>query len=113
MNCSLSDPSWCQANLPFYLGGLGLRESTQSAVAAFIGSCDCIRDLAYRRLFVASDQLHFPDEDAAAAMFSDIPISSASQHDLQAFLNQQSSFCFLQYSELCSVDCPLSLFWHQ
>ena len=89
MNCSLSDPSWCQASLPFCLGGLGLRESTQSATAAFfwVHSCNSICDLASRLLFIVSDQLHFPDEDVAAAMFSDNPISSASQHDLQAFLD--------------------------
>ena len=54
MNRSLSDPSWC-ASLPFCQGGLGLRESTQSAAAAFIGSCNSIRDLASRLLFIASD----------------------------------------------------------
>ena len=93
MNCSLSDPSWCQASLPFCLGQLSLRESTQSVAAAFIGSCNSIRDLASRLLFIASDQLHFPNEDAAAAIFSDIPISSASQHDLQAFLDQHQFSC--------------------
>ena len=85
MNFSLSDPSCCQASLPFRLGGLGFRESIQSAAAAFIGSGNSICDLAARLLFIASNQLHFPDEDVAAAMFSDIPISSALQHDLQAF----------------------------
>ena len=98
MNCSLSDPSWCQASLPFRLGGLGLQESTQSAAVAFIGSCNSIRDLASRLLFIASDQLHFPDEDTA--MFSEIPISSASQHDLQALLDQHQ---FNHHFASCSI----------
>ena len=68
-----------------------------------MGSCNGIDDLASRRLFIASDQLHFPDEDAAAAMFSDIPISSASQHDLQALLDQHQ---FSHHFASCSIrDC--------
>jgi len=55
--------------LPFRLGGLGLRQSTQSAAAAFVGLCNSIRDLASQLLSVNFDQLHFPDEDAAAALF--------------------------------------------
>ena len=100
INCSLSDPSWCQASLPFRLDGLGLRESIQSAAAAFLGSYNSICDLASRLLFIASDQLHFSDEDVAAAMFSDIPISSASQHDLQAFLDQHQ---FNRHFASCSI----------
>jgi len=51
-------------------------------------------------LSVNIDQLHFPDEDAAAASFHNIPISAASQHDLQAILDQH------QYDHLfnsCSI----------
>jgi len=69
VQCSPSDPSWHQASLPFRLGGLDLRELTQSAAAAFVESCNSIRDLASQLLSVDFDQLHFPDEDAAVALF--------------------------------------------
>jgi len=101
--CSLSGLSWHQASLPFCLGGLGLRESSQSAAAAFVGSCNSIHDLASQLLSVNFDQLHFPDEDATAAMFPNLPISAASQHNLQAILDRH------QYDHLfnsCSIrDC--------
>ena len=73
---------------------LKFQESTQSAAAAFLGSCNSIRDLTSRLLFIAPDQLHFPDEDAAAAMtfpFFGNVIAAAmtflkgSQNNLQAF----------------------------
>ena len=93
MQCSLSDHSWCQATLPFCLGGLGLRKSVLSTSAAFLGSCNSNRDLASTLLSIDADQLSFPDEGAAAAVFSDFPsdcsISSASQQELQAFLYQR------------------------
>ena len=46
------------------------------------------------------DQLHFPDEDAAAALFSNISISTVSRHEIQATLDQ------CQYDHLlnsCSI----------
>ena len=101
VQCSLSDPSWHQASLPLCLGGLGLRESTQSAAAAFVGSCDSIRDLASQLLSVNFDQLHLPAEDTAAALFPNIPISAAMQHNLQTTLDQH------QYDHLfnsCSIQ---------
>jgi len=61
---------------------------TQSAAAAFVGSCISIRDLVSRLLLISPDQLHFPDKDAAAALFPNRPTSSAPQHDLQAILDQ-------------------------
>ena len=69
--------------------GLGLRESAQSAAAAFVRSCNSIHELASRLLSVDFDQLHFPDEDTTSALFPNIPISSASQHNLQAILDQR------------------------
>jgi len=93
MQCSLSDQSWCQATLPFRFGGLGLRESVFSASAAFLGSCNSIRDLASTLLSIDAVHLCFPDEEAASAVFSDFhgdcSISLASQQDLQAFLDQR------------------------
>ena len=90
MQCRLSDHSWCQATLPFRLGGLGLRESVLSSPAAFLGSCNSTHDLASTLLSI---DVSFPDEGAAAAVFSDFPsdcsISSVSQQNLQAFLDQR------------------------
>ena len=74
MQCILSDHSWCQATLPFRLGGLGLRESVLSASAAFLGSCNSTRDLAPTLLSVDADQLSFPDEGAAATVFLTFPV---------------------------------------
>jgi len=92
MQCSLSDQSWCQATLPFRLGGLGLRESGFSAPAAFLGSCNSSRVLVSTLLSIDTGQICFPDEEAASAVFSDFQsdrsIFIASQQDLQAFLDQ-------------------------
>ena len=43
-----------------------------------------------KTLVYCFDQLHFPDEDAVAAMFSNIPISSALQHG-KKLIDQYSS----------------------
>ncbi len=39
IHSSIPDLSWKQATLPVRLGGLGLRESTRTAPAAFLASC--------------------------------------------------------------------------
>ena len=102
VQCNFSDLSWCQVSLLFRLGGLGLlRKSTQTAAAAFVQSCNKICDLASQLLSVDFGQLHFPDEDAVAALFPNISISAASQHDLQAILD------WSQYDNLfnsCSIQ---------
>ena len=41
----MSDACWKQATLPVGLGGLGLREASRTAPAAFIGSCNSTRKL--------------------------------------------------------------------
>ena len=45
-NSSLSDAAWIQASLPIRLGGLGLREASKVATAAFTGSCNSSRSLS-------------------------------------------------------------------
>jgi len=100
VQCSLSDPSWCQASLTFQLGGLGLRELDQSAAAAFVESCNSIFELASQLLSVDFDQLLFPDEDTASALFPSIPISSASQHGLQAILDRRQYDHLFQSSSI-------------
>ena len=44
-NSSMSDACWKQATLPVCLGGLGLREASRTALAAFIGSCNSTHKL--------------------------------------------------------------------
>ena len=56
INSSLSDTSWKLSTLPIRLGGLGLREASRTAAAAFVGSCNSTRGLACQLLGnVASD----------------------------------------------------------
>ena len=90
---SVADDSWCQATLPFRLGGLGLRSSYQSASAAFLGSCNSIRLLASHLLSQDFHEVSFPDEDQAIAVFeqysSILFLPTATQRDLQAVLDQQ------------------------
>ena len=50
VNSSLSDAAWIQASLPIRLGGLGLREASKTAAAAFIGSCNSSRCLSTQLL---------------------------------------------------------------
>ena len=45
---STSDIQWQQVNLPFKLGGIGLRLSCQTALAAFLPSCYHSKSLMYR-----------------------------------------------------------------
>ena len=91
LQCSLPSDPWCQATLPFRLGGLGLHSSCQTAAAAFLGSCNSIHLLASHLLSLDFHDLTFPDEDIAVAVFeefsSDPSVSVASQHDLQAVLD--------------------------
>jgi len=98
LQCSLPSDSWSQATLPFRLGGLGLRSSSHSAAAAFLGSCNSTRLLASQLLSVDFFDLAFPDEDIALSFFenisSDLSVSTASQNDLQALLDSQ------QYNQL-------------
>jgi len=92
LQCSLPSNSWCQASLPFRLGGLGLRSSSSSAAAAFLGSCNSVRLLASQLLSQDFHDLVFPDEVQAATIFdefsSDLFIPTATQQDLQALLDQ-------------------------
>ena len=92
IQCSLPNDSWCQAILPFRLGGLGLRSSFSSAAAAFLGSCNSVRLLASHLLSQDFHDLVFPNEEHVVTTFerftSDIFIPSATQQDLQALLDQ-------------------------
>ena len=102
IQCSLPNDSWCQATLPFRLGGLGLHSSFSSAAAAaaFLGSCNSVHLLASHLLSQDFHDLVFPNEEHAVATFerftSDTFILSATQQDLQALLDQN------QYDQLFS-----------
>ena len=81
IQCSLPNDSWCQATLPFRLGGLGLRSSFSSAAAAFLGSCNSVHLLVSHLLSQDFHDLVFPNEKHAVATFerftSDIFIPSS------------------------------------
>ena len=65
---------------------------------AFLGSCNSIRLLVFQLLSLEFHKLTFPGEDVAATVFenfsSNVSISVASHHDLQAVLDQH------QYDQL-------------
>ena len=44
--CGLSDSAWCQATLPFRLGGLGLCDSVSTNVPAYLGCCNDVCSLS-------------------------------------------------------------------
>ena len=44
--CGLSDSAWCQATLPFCLGGLSLRDSVSTNVPAYLGCCSDVHSLS-------------------------------------------------------------------
>ena len=59
---SISNEVWSQATRPIRLGGLGLREASRSAPAAFLGSCNSSRDLTSRLLLSCSLPFHQSNE---------------------------------------------------
>ena len=77
---------------------MGLRSSFSSAAAAFLGSCNSVRLLASHLLSQDFHDLVFPNEEHAVTTLerftSDIFISSATQQDLHALLDQN------QYDQL-------------
>ena len=96
LGSSISDQSWIQATLPMRMGGLGLREATRTAPAAFLGSCRSTRSLAFHLISRDPQGLSLPDstlvgEDAAIREFNSLFESSVeenySQHDLQNVLD--------------------------
>jgi len=80
------------------LGGLDLRSSYQSAAAAFLGSCNSFRLLAFQLFSIDFHDLTFHNEELAVTIFeeffSNVSVFFASQNDLQAVLDNH------QYNEL-------------
>ena len=111
INSSLSDTSWKLSTLPIRLGGLGLREASRTAAAAFVGSCNSTRGLACQLLGnVASDNsipeiqdstistaiqdLILPGELSAKEQLSsllpdnhELDLMTATQHQIQGVLD--------------------------
>ena len=95
---SLDDQTWKQATLPIRLGGLGLRESSSSASAAFVGSRNTTRSLTASLLGVdpSMDTSELTPEDefpARASLREALPeadLTSASQHHLQDSLDRRA-----------------------
>ena len=99
--------------MPSLFGWSG--SSYHSAVAAFLGSCNSIRSLASQLPSVEFHELTFSDEVMAAIVFenfsSDLPISVASQHDLQAVLDQYQYDQFFASSGIREQAC-LTVIWN-
>ena len=91
--CSISDNAWSQATLPFWLGGLGLRESQCSSHPAFLGFYNSARILVSRlapNFDVASFfQVKIVLYISYFQSLSILPPNLSSQNDLQAFLDDQ------------------------
>ena len=97
LQCSISDISWKQATLPFRLGGLGLRQASSSAAAAFTASTSTTKGLADFILPPTEPSPHsFPGESSSFNHFltqiraTTLPdnLSPCSQSSLQAALNE-------------------------
>ena len=79
--CGLSDNAWCQATLPFRLGGLGLRDSVSTIVAAYLGCCNDVRSLSCSLLDLSS--VVFPGESSLRSSLSCGSDYSSTQHAFQ------------------------------
>ena len=64
LHCSIPNQAWTQATLPLSMGGLGLRQASRSASAAFVACCAMSRPLAQEVLSIEQD-LAFPGESHA------------------------------------------------
>ena len=126
---SISDSSWIQATLPARLGGLGLREASCSAAAAFLGSCNSSRELIAQLLSTTyfAQAIAIPGEDAARSYLSDLLHTfcidlndpGLSQHGLQSHLDS-STLTFLKsvssirdQARLSSLATPHTGAWHR
>ena len=97
LQCSISDISWKQAMLPFCLSGLGFRQVSSSAAAAFIASTSTAKCLADFILPPTEPSPHsFPGESSSFNHFltqiraTTLPdnLSPSSQSSLQAALDE-------------------------
>ena len=101
----IPDAAWSQATLPFSLGGLGLREATRTAPAAFFASCVAAKPLVSILLpDLPMDDLTLPGELPSRSLLSatlgpDWDINP-SQSSLQRALDSISFDCLLADSDI-------------
>ena len=95
LQCSIPDNPWVQATLPFSCGGLGLRSSSRSALAAFVASCQDSKALANEMLpslTVGQELIFFGELPGTEALLScinsPVPSSHFSQAHLQRILDE-------------------------
>ena len=74
----LSDSAWCLATLPFHLGGLGLHDSVNAIVSAYLGYCDDVHSLSCTLLDLPS--VVFPGELSLCSSWSYESNHSSTQH---------------------------------
>ena len=60
LRSSIPDTSWLQATLPIRMGGFGLWEAHRTAPAAFLGSCNSTRHLAWQLISTDSQSSASP-----------------------------------------------------
>ena len=104
IHSSIPDLSWKQATLPVRLGGLGLRESTSTAPAAFLASCNSSYELVLQLLSGMQQSAIIPSssldqglslkgrsvvEDRLRTLLTTakIDVLTTSQHQLQSLLD--------------------------
>ncbi len=102
---SISESSWQQANLPFRLGGIGLRKACNTANIAFLSSCLSSHSLIQKLLSLEEDeQFQVPDErEAKDTVCNEYGLDTdgeVSQSSLQAQLDDQS---FTELLSRCNI----------
>ena len=116
LKCPINESAWRQATLPFRLGGLGLREASPSAAAAFVASINNTRLLAADifpeedpPIFTGPSPLSFPGEDSSRShLMSQLEdkvalddLRKMSQSSIQAALDDRSLDEFLSTLDVC------------
>lgn len=116
LKCPVSDAAWKQATLPFRLGGLGLREASFSAAAAFTASVNNSRLIAATvlqeqdpPLFSGPSPLDFPGEESCRSfLLSQLDnslmldeVREMSQSSIQVILDNQSLKNLLSTLDIC------------
>ena len=79
--CGLSDSAWCQATIPFCLGGLGLCDSVNTIVPAYFGCCNDVHSLSCFLLGLSS--IIFPGESSLRSSLTCGSDYSSTQHAFQ------------------------------
>ena len=130
LRSSIPDTSWLQATLPIRMGGFGLREAHRTAPAAFLGSCNSTRHLAWQLIsndsqFLASPPVTYilHGENLVTTEMKYLlgqwsaPFTDTSQHGLQGKLDAsllssiKSSSSLRDQARLSTLASPHSGSW--